>query len=160
MRVFCITVYIAKEKGVLGDFYDQRLEVIDFYHDLSRRIARMRLLGTAHWTKEDYELAFAIKAGYIRIPSGPLYMPNSYVFGTADAEIKRGLFNVRRWVGPVSAHGLRSDQDPFPNLPIAPNGLRFKKKTTDPAGADIDSFATGANNDALMSRITEWPRTT
>lgn len=103
---------------MLGDFYDQRLEVIDFYHDLSRRIARMRLLGTAHWTKEDYELAFAIKAGYIRIPHGPLYMPDSYKFdANTDAAVKRGLFSVRRWVGPVGGEHLRRDQDPFPQIP-------------------------------------------
>jgi hypothetical protein len=125
-------VYIAKEKGVLGDFYDQRLEVIDFYHDLSRRIARMRLLGTAHWTKEDYELAFAIKAGYIRIPHGPLYHPDSYKFDAdTNASIKRGLFSVRRWVGPVGGLPLRKNQDPFPDVPNPDlRGLHYKDDGT------------------------------
>lgn len=116
-------MYVAKEKGVLGDWYDQRLEVIDFYHDLSRRIARMRLLGTASWSKEDYELAFAIKAGYIRLPKGALYLPDSYTFGeNVNRQIKRGLFNARRWIGKV-VHGdkLRRQQDPFPDLPDSTN---------------------------------------
>ena len=106
---------------MLGDWYDQRLEVIDYYHDMSRRIARMRLLGTAAWTKEDYELAFAIKAGYLRLPNGALYLPESYTFGeTPDQQVKRGLFNVRRWVGDnVNGTRLRNLQDPFPDLPTS-----------------------------------------
>ena len=112
-------MYIAKEKGVLGDWYDQRLEVIDYYHDMSRRIARMRLLGTAAWTKEDYELAFAIKAGYLRLPRGALYLPESYTFDeNPDQQVKRGLFNVRRWIKyDVAGDQLRKLQDPFPTLP-------------------------------------------
>ena len=111
-------MYIAKEKGVLRDWYDSRLEMIDYYHDLSRRIARMRLLGTAHWTEEDYQLAFAIQAGYLKLPSGPLYLPESYkVYGSESDHIKRGLFNVRRWVGAPEGQSFRNHQDPFPNLP-------------------------------------------
>lgn len=123
---------------MLGDFYDQRLEVIDFYHDLSRRIARMRLLGTAHWTKEDYELAFAIKAGYIRIPHGPLYHPDSYKFDAdTDAAVKRGLFSVRRWVGPVGGAHLRKDQDPFPQIPTPQLLGKHYEQTTNLTGSRL-----------------------
>lgn len=117
-------MHIAREKGLLGDYYNDRLEVIDHMHELSRRVARMKLLGVAAWKKEDYELAYAIKNGIVKLPQGKLFDPESYMLdGKGDAGnkagIARGLFNVHRYTK------MRTDkwnyQDPFPSLPVTDN---------------------------------------
>lgn len=111
-------MYIATEKKIFGDWYEERLELIDYMHNLSKQIARMRLLGRANWSKDDYDLAYEIKSGLVEIPSGPLYKPESYLMGRTHAEnVKRGLFNVRRWIGKTDL--MDPKNDPFPDLPAA-----------------------------------------
>lgn len=111
-------MYIATEKGILGDWYQERLELIDYMHNLSKQIAKMRLMGRANWTKADYDLAYEIKSGLVEIPSGPLYKPESYLMGrTPQQNLKRGLFNVRRWIGYTPL--MDPKNDPFPELPAA-----------------------------------------
>lgn len=112
-------MHIAREKGLLGEYYGDRLELIDHMHELSRRVARMKLLGVAAWDKEDYELAYAIKNGIVKLPTGALFDPDSYMLDGKNnnaGAIQRGLFNVHRYTQP------RLDkwkyQDPFPSLPI------------------------------------------
>jgi hypothetical protein len=123
-------VYIAKQKGILNDYYDQREELIDYYHDLSRRIAKMRLRGEASWTKEDYELAYGIRSGMIMLPSGELWDPSAYKMGidSNNERIKRGLFNVRRWITGVDGRDMRRTQDPFPSLPTVDSNT-FRTRT-------------------------------
>jgi hypothetical protein len=79
----------------------------------------MRLLGRASWSKEDYELCYAIKQGYVQLPKGSLFNPDSYNLGQdGSANLKRGLFNVRRWAGELKdPKFLRKDNDPFPEMP-------------------------------------------
>lgn len=110
---------LARQNGALGDYYETRLQVIDEAHEISRRIARMRLLGRASWSREDYQLAFALKHGYIKLPKGSLYDPAAYNTEPDNASaIRRGLFNVKRWVGDLrDSSRLRVDNDPFPELP-------------------------------------------
>lgn len=116
-------MYIATEKGILGDWFQERLELIEYMHNLSKQIAKMRLLGRANWTKADYDLAYEIKSGLVEIPSGPLYKPESYLMGrTPQENVKRGIFNVRRWIGYTPL--LKKDNDPFPDLPaVEPRSL-------------------------------------
>ena len=113
-------MYIARERGVLGDWYEQRLELIDEMHEISKRVAKMRLLGRANWGKEDYELAYAIKNGHLQIPTGALWDPKSYEFDPdVTSAIKRGLFNPRRWHSWKDPKTEKRQNDPFPDLPSA-----------------------------------------
>jgi hypothetical protein len=116
-------VYIATEKRIFGDWYEERLELINKMHELSAQIAKMRLMGRANWSKADYDLAYEIKSGLVEIPTGPLYKPESYLMGRTHAEnIKRGLFNVRRWIGETPLFDKKND--PFPDLPdVQPSNL-------------------------------------
>ena len=78
----------------------------------------MRCLGRAHWTEEDYKLAYAIKQGWIHVPTGPLWDPKSYLHHQNEAvSIRRGLFNPRRWHTAKDGKRLRKENDPFPDLP-------------------------------------------
>jgi hypothetical protein len=113
-------VHIAREKGLLGEYYNDRLELIDHMHELSRRVARMKLLGVAAWDKEDYELAYAIKTGIVKLPKGELFNPESYMMDKDNAAAaKRGLLNIRRYT-PYRVDYF-GKQDPFPNLPADPS---------------------------------------
>lgn len=112
-------MHIAREKGLLGEYYNDRLELIDHMHELSRRVARMKLLGVAAWDKEDYELAYAIKTGIVKLPKGELFNPESYLLDKdVKSAMRRGLFNVRRYTEPRLDYFGK--QDPFPNLPNDP----------------------------------------
>lgn len=84
----------------------------------------MRVLGRDRWGPEQYQLAFMIKNNIIKLPKGdkPLWDPEAHMMDMDDdTAIKRGLFNVKRWLGNVKSGAyLRDKQDPFPDLP---NGL-------------------------------------
>lgn len=111
---------------MLGDWYKSRIDLIKDMHQLSEQIATMRCLGRAHWNKDDYELAYAIKNGHITVPKGSLWNPKSYLKPEDEqANIRRGLFNVRRWHNiNDGANRLRKENDPFPDLPYAaPTGF-------------------------------------
>lgn len=120
-------VALAREKGVLGDYYDEREKLIDYWHDVSARIAKMRLLGRSAWGPEDYKLAYAIKTGVLRLPSGSLMQPDSYrLGGTNTQNRRRGFFNPHRLFRGWSSRFLRTREDPFPELSGAgqgPDGL-------------------------------------
>lgn len=110
-------VALAREKGVLGDYYDEREKLIDYWHDVSARIAKMRLLGRSAWGPEDYKLAYAIKTGVLRLPGGSLMSPDSYRLGGSSLDNKRrGFFNPHRMFRGWSSRFLRSREDPFPEL--------------------------------------------
>src|SRR5688572_21802598 len=110
-------------------------------HELSRRVARMKLLGVAAWDKEDYELAYAIKNGIVKLPQKALFDPDAYKLdgdgpdGNAKA-INRGLFNVHRYTAP------RKDyfqfQDPFPQLPVTEGNTKFSGWGGRPSGGFVD----------------------
>jgi len=120
-------VALAREKGVLGDYYDEREKLIDYWHDVSARIAKMRLLGRSAWGPEDYKLAYAIKTGVLQLPSGSLMQPDSYRLGGTNAQNKRrGFFNPHRMFRGWSSRFLRTREDPFPELsgqPAANDGF-------------------------------------
>lgn len=110
-------VALAREKGVLGDYYDDREKLIDYWHDVSARIAKMRLLGRSAWGPEDYKLAFAIKSGVLTLPTGSLMDPKSYKLGQEDkANAQRGFFNPFRMFKGLQSKHLRDTEDPFPEL--------------------------------------------
>jgi hypothetical protein len=114
-------VALARDKGVLNDYFEDRLKVIDEYHDLSKKVARMRLLGRHAWTGEDYQVAYAIKSGYLKLPRGSLWDPNAYTVDENEkASLTRGFFNVKRYGLGGSTNHLRRNQDPFPDLPGKP----------------------------------------
>jgi hypothetical protein len=113
-------VALARDKGILSDYFTTREETIDKYHDLSKQIAKMRLRGRSAWTAEDYQLAYAIKSGVIKLPQGSLFNPTSYLLDDpkdADADnAKRGFFNPKRLFSTMSSKYLRDKEDPFPEL--------------------------------------------
>lgn len=111
------SVALAREKGVLGDYYDTREKLIDYYHDISARVAKMRLLGRSAWGPEDYKLAYAIKTGVLKLPTGSLMNPTSYRLGGSNAQNKRrGFFNPHRMFRGITSSYLRDSEDPFPDL--------------------------------------------
>jgi len=111
------SVALAREKGVLGDYYDEREKLIDYWHDVSARIAKMRLLGRSAWGPEDYKLAFAIKTGVLKLPTKSLMSPDAYMLGNNATQAKnRGFFNPHRMFKGWSSNFLRKTEDPFPEL--------------------------------------------
>lgn len=117
----------------------------------------MRLLGRASWSREDYQLAFALKHEYIKLPKGSLFDPNSYNTEVDNnAAVRRGLFNVRRWVGELrSGDRLRADNDPFPELP---NGQAPVVGTGNIYGPSPDNakFISGGALNAGLPRGFNW----
>lgn len=111
------SVALAREKGVLGDYYDEREKLIDYWHDVSAKIAKMKLLGRSAWGPEEYKLAFAIKTGVLELPTGSLMNPESYKMDkTNEVNFARGFFNPKRMFKQVTTKYLRSREDPFPDL--------------------------------------------
>lgn len=112
------SVALAREKGVLSDYYDDREKLIDYWHDVSAKIAKMKLLGRSAWGPEDYKLAFAIKTGVLKLPHGSLMDPASYKLEGPDeaTNFQRGFFNPKRMFKQVVSKYLRSHEDPFPDL--------------------------------------------
>lgn len=114
------SVALAREKGVLSDYYDDREKLIDYWHDVSSKIAKMKLLGRSAWGPEDYKLAFAIKTGVLKLPKGSLMDPASYkkIGGSGDDadNFNRGFFNPKRLFKQITSKYLRSHEDPFPEL--------------------------------------------
>jgi hypothetical protein len=112
-----VEVQLAREKGLLKEYFDSREKTIDYWHEISRQIAKMRLLGRSYWGPEDYRLAFAIKTGVLKLPKGSLFDPKSYLLGEAsEANIKRGFFNPLRLFKGLRSRYLRTHEDPFPDL--------------------------------------------
>lgn len=145
-------VYLAREKGILTDYYDDREKLIDYWHDVSARIAKMRLLGRSSWGPEDYKLAYAIKTGVLRLPSGSLMNPESYKLGQADEGVNRarGFFNPFRLFRGWKSNYLRTNEDPFPDLSGVPLGANdaahapFGILNNLMGGNDPANYATGA----------------
>lgn len=114
-------VQLAREKGVLNEYFDEREKLIDYWHDVSARIAKMRLLGRSEWGPEDYKLAYAIKSGVMKLPKGSLMNPQSYLDGmNTKNSINRGLFNPFRLFPTRTDKYLRTQEDPFKDLSDAP----------------------------------------
>lgn len=116
-------MYIARQNGLLNDYDDEQLEILEENIKNVAQVARMRAKGRDRWGKDDYDLAFALKSGQVKLPDPKyaLWDPRAHMMGFEEDQagaIKRGLFNVRRWLG-VQNDGkwLRKSQDPFPDLP-------------------------------------------
>jgi len=113
-------VAMARENGVLDGYFEQRKKVIDNAHEVSRKIAHMRLLGQSSWRYPDYKLAYALKTGVLKLPTGSLMNPASYLTGgSGDAGYRRGYFNPRRFLPAITGGKLKNREDPFPELDIA-----------------------------------------
>lgn len=120
-------VALAREKGVLGDYYDDREKLIDYMHDISAKIAKMRLLGRSAWGPEEYKLAYAVKSGVLKLPKESLMNPRAYLLGdkgSNEKNIARGFFNPFRMFKSITSKYLRDTEDPFPELSgtAAPDG--------------------------------------
>lgn len=137
------SVALAREKGVLSDYYDDREKLIDYWHDVSARIAKMKLLGRSAWGPEEYKLAFAIKTGVLKLPDGSLMDPKSYKLGerTTGDNFTRGFFNPKRMFKQVVTKYLRSNEDPFPDL------TNFEKDTNP---IDIAGLYKGTGDTSTM----------
>lgn len=83
------------------------------------QVAKMKLFGRDRWTEEDYEFLWKLKSGNIILPRGDIWDPKTHQLApNNEAAIKRGLFNVARWVGETwGGRYLRKSQDPFPDIP-------------------------------------------
>lgn len=95
------SVALAKRKGVLDDYYETRLKVIDWYHKLSKKIAKLRLKGISAWRPKDYKLMYAIQNGNLIPPDlnihslmTPLGYPGVGNPGKQRAK-QRGIFNPK-----------------------------------------------------------------
>lgn len=145
-------VSLARERGVLKDYFDDREKLIDYAHDLSRQIAKMRLNGRSTWGPEEYKLAFAIKSGVLELPKGSLMDPSSYRNGKSnDANIKRGFFNPNRLFPGMRSRYLRNHEDPFPDLTpgVAPQETYPDSYST--LGGLFDGFGTGKTDYNIRS---------
>lgn len=111
----------ARDNGLLQDFDNEQKEIVFENIENVKKVAEMRLMGRDRWGPEQYQLAFMIKHGILKLPDGtkPLWDPKAHMLeGDNEAAIKRGLFNVKRWLGNTkSGLYLRYHQDPFPDLP-------------------------------------------
>ena len=108
---------LAKKKGVLTDYYKTREDVIDFYHDLSRKLARMRNKGVAFMDEEEYKILYAIHTGTLHMPDirVGLMTPDGY---PKTDNFRRGVFNPHVIFGISSTNVPYTDhQDPF--LPVS-----------------------------------------
>lgn len=111
------SVALAREKGVLSDYYDDREKLIDYWHDVSAKIAKMRLLGRSAWGPEEYKLAFALKTGVLKLPTGSLMNPEAYKLGESnDHNYTRGIFNPLKMFKQATSKYLQHHEDPFPEL--------------------------------------------
>ncbi len=114
-------MHLARQNGLLQDYDNEQIEILTENINNVLEVAKMRALGRDRWGPEQYKLAFMIKHGIIKLPAGdkPLWDPEAHMMGESDeSAIKRGLFNVRRWLGTVKGgQYLRYHQDPFPDLP-------------------------------------------
>ena len=112
----------------MDDYYSTRLEVIEFYTKLSKKIAKLRLRGMSSWKPKHYKLMYAIQNGTL-LPPDPLVHsimnPNAYPgsegyntkFGVQRAR-QRGIFNPHYLFEPVQANGqdgagYADKEDPF-----------------------------------------------
>ena len=114
-------MHLARQQGLLQDYDKEQVEILEENIKNVLEVAKMRALGRDRWGPEQYQLAFMIKHGIIKLPRGdkPLWDPEAHMMGESDeSAIKRGLFNVRRWLGQTrGGQYLRTNQDPFPDLP-------------------------------------------
>ncbi len=106
---------MAKKKGVLDEYYKTREESIDFYHKLSKKIAKLRLRGISSWKPKHYKLMYALAAGVLMPPSAQLALwdPNAYLgMKNKETTFRRGLFNPHvLFTQKVKTVG--SKEDPF-----------------------------------------------
>lgn len=119
-------VALAKKKGVLDDYYQSRLEVIDFYTKLSKKIAKLRLRGISQWKPKHFKIMYAIQNGTLIPPDmlvnsimNPLAYPGvngSLSLGSGRAR-QRGIFNPHylfEQTRPAQTGGFKAGgEDPF-----------------------------------------------
>lgn len=72
--------------------FDEKIKLVESQLDLQLKLAKLRILGPR--SREDYMLIFAIQHGYIAIPKGPVFDPESL----EKTDFHRGLFNVKKWL--------------------------------------------------------------
>lgn len=72
--------------------FEEKIKLVEAQLDLQSKLAKLRILGPR--TQEDYMLIFAIQHGYIAIPKGPVFNPDSL----EKTDFHRGLFNVKKWL--------------------------------------------------------------
>lgn len=101
----------------MDDYYSTREETIDFYHKLSKKIAKLRLRGISSWKPKHYKLMYALSTGTLIPPSAQraLWDPNAYP-GTSTTTrpiaMKRGLFNPYALFG-YHTFVVGKNEDPF-----------------------------------------------
>jgi hypothetical protein len=57
------------------DVFQEKIKLVEDQLDIQAKLAKIRILGPK--TREDYMLLFAIQHGYIAVPAGPVFDPNS-----------------------------------------------------------------------------------
>lgn len=132
----------------MDDYYQSRLEVIEFYTKLSKKIAKLRLRGISQWKPKHFKIMYAMQSGTLIPPDpevhsimNPLAYPGvtgSTVMGVQRAR-QRGIFNPHYLFAPIT--------------PAANGG--FKRGGEDPFGLDIavergDIFGAGSFDSLKM----------
>jgi hypothetical protein len=74
------------------DVFQEKIKLVEDQLDIQAKLAKIRILGPK--TREDYMLLFAIQHGYIAVPAGPVFDPNSL----EKTDFHRGLFNIKKWL--------------------------------------------------------------
>jgi hypothetical protein len=131
---------------VLDDYYKTREETIDFYHKLSKKIAKLRLRGISSWKPKHFKLMYALRSGVLIPPSAEksLYDPQAYVGTgkTKEKALRRGLFNPHVVFGNAVITTNYKNNDPFMKI----SGTRDDMHTLGsqlfnfPEQQDIDYF--------------------
>jgi len=79
------------------EYYQKRLEQIDMDAELQKRAAKLSLLGPQ--SKDDLWLLYNIHMRRVVIPDHALHIPDL----TRKGDVRRGLFNVKRFIGTTMA---------------------------------------------------------
>lgn len=111
-------MFIARQNGLLDGVVKSQWDIIQENVNNALQVAKMKVNGRDRWTSEDYQFAFMVKKGIIKIPKGPIWEPKTHMIDKDNASsIKRGLFNVKRWFGsPLDGSDMQYMEDPFPEL--------------------------------------------
>lgn len=106
---------------MLDDYYSSRLDVIEFYTRLSKKIAKLRLRGMSSWKPKHYKLMYALHNGTLLSPDRMIRSimdPKAYpgtdgssVMSTQDAK-QRGIFNIKYLFG-FDKPSYNYREDPF-----------------------------------------------
>lgn len=102
---------------MLKGYTEQQWDVVQENAHNQLQVAKMKIHGVDRWTEDDYKFAFLVKKGIIKIPKGPIWNPQTHMMGGNNEDnIKRGLFNVKRWLGNSISSMDPYAEDPFPEL--------------------------------------------